>query len=618
MTTPINNFLILASPHGDIRQIKDLLKNNMSKRWVYFGSDFLAFSALERQLADGFTCLDIREQYRNAVESVKFEFTASIDALNRKYGADIEWWMEAVFSRNNYSSELFQNACHLDILRKLLSEKGIIPDIVFVEKAGFTKDILAWAQSHSRSVFVQARPLRLKPLAEWIKPLLDWSRFLSALISRGAAASLSRRLIRQKKAFPRDAVIIQSFIHDASLSRSGELTDRYLPFLHEYAERKEIRTVVHPVLFGFTRGYLSIYARMRTSRIPFIIKEDFLKLGDYVSALSLPLRARRRKVDVKNSGFSHLAHSIKEMRSGECYSAAMNAVLAYRLFSRLKKAGFKPKRCVLWFENQVMDKAVIAGLKAAFPSITIAGAQMFLHPPNLLSLFPVESEVEAGVAPDMLIETSRFQCDRASIFTRSIPCRVGAALRYAHVFKKDGARPPLKLPQTHVLIVLPFDLAESIEILALVKDSLTHLKQPVVVLVKTHPDCNIERIIKSFGRSSWPGSFSTIGGSLVEALKRTSIMISANSSSMVEALACGIPVIYAGSRIMINQNILTGIDPAIARECFTPAELTEAINDFSSLDDKKSQQYEEIANAVKYRYFTPVTDETLAPFFERH
>jgi hypothetical protein len=618
MTTSINNFIILASPHGDIRQIKDLLKNNVSKRWVYFGNDFLAFSALERQLAGGFTCLDIRDQYRNSVESVKFEFTASIDALNRKYGADIEWWMESVFSRNNYSSELFQNACHLDILRKLHSEEGFIPDIVFVESAGFTKDIKAWAQSHSRNVFVQERPLRLKLLAAWIKPLLDWPRFLLILISRGAAASLSRRLNRQEKAFPRDAVIIQSFIHDATLSREGALTDRYLPFLHEYAERKGIRTVIHPVLFGFTRGYFSIYKRMRMSRIPFIIKEDFLKLGDYVFALLLPLRAQSRSVDVKNSGFSHLAHSIKEMRRRECYSQAMNALLSYRLFLRLEKTGFKPKHCILWFENQVMDKAVIAGLKAAFPSITIAGAQMFLHPPNLLSLFPVESEVEAGVSPDTLMETSRFQCDRASIFTKRIPCRVGAALRYAHVFKKEGARAPLKLPEPHVLIVLPFDLAESIEILALVKDSLTHLKQPVVILVKTHPDCSIDRIIKSFGRPSWPGSFSAIGGSLVEALRRASIMISANSSSMVEALTYGIPVIYAGSRIMINQNILTGIDPAIARECFTPAELAEAINDFSLVDEKKSRQYEEIANAVKYRYFTPVTDETLAPFFDRH
>ncbi len=136
-------------------------------------------------------------------------------------------------------------------------------------------------------------------------------------------------------------------------------------------------------------------------------------------------------------------------------------------------------------------------------------------------------------------------------------------------------------------------------------------------MVKVHPDCSLERIKNEFGKLVWSKDFQAVTGSLADNLKRAWIVISANSSSMVEAVSYGLPVIYAGSRITINQNILKDLDSEITRECYTLLELADAINNYIQRYPLKIAEYKEIGNKIKNLYFTPVSDKTLAPFFER-
>lgn len=607
---------IVASPYCGIETIKSMLKDIHAKQWVYFGSDFSAISSLERKLTSGYTRIDYIQIHKDVADSIKAEYVTWIDELNKKYGHEINWWLGSVFSRNNYTSNLFQYACYLEILDRLLSERGVLPNIVFVNSRMLAEDIKKWARKKNISVLIKYKVFDIAFSARLVKPLLDWFRFIIISISRIFAAFISRFNYKRKKALPIGSVIIHTFIHDSSLSKSGVLTERYLPFLYDYASCKGMKVVIHPVLYDFRYSYRSIYTRMRISNVPFIIREDFLRISDYLSALVYPFKSLCREIEIKDFRSFSLSHSIKEMRRQECFSQAMEAMLAYRLFYRLKKTGFEPAHFLLWFENQVMDKAIIYGARQSFPRIKIVGAQMFLHPPNLLSLFPAQSEIDACVSPDILIETSEYQCKRATIFTNTILARVGAGLRYAHVFKKEKKLQSTEFDVPTILVVLPFDLSESMEILALLKESLGYIKHKVSILVKVHPNFSVKLIKKKFGESIWPKAFGIITGNLALALEKASVMISANSSSMVEAVSYGVPVIYAGSRILINQNILKDLDLGITQECYTPLALADAINKYIETCQDKVAEYEEIGNRIRNQYFTPVSDKTLAPFFD--
>lgn len=609
--------LIISTPYGNLKKVKALLKARQAKKWVYFGSKFSTLTSLEQQLTDGFICIDIIEIHKSVVESIKVEYVAWIDELNRKYGFELDWWLGSVFSRNNYTSDLFQFTCYLEILKRLLLKDEIFPDLVFVESAGFAKDLKNWAQSNGFSVIIKHGSFSIASASSFFKSVLDWLRFIVISIIRSFAAFVTRGIFKKVKCLPKSSTIIHTFIHDNSLTKDGILTDRYLPFLYDYAARNGLNIVIHPMLYGFKYSYLAIYRKMRSSRIPIIIKEDFLRVDDYLRAFTYPFRTPGKKIELKDFRSHSFFHSIREMRKKECFSPAMNAVLVYQLFLRLSKTEFEPAHFVLWFENQVMDKALIAGVRRFFPGARITGAQMFLHPPNLLSLFPSQSEVDARLVPDILIETSQYQCKRAVAFMDTIPCQVGAGLRYAHVFRNEIFPQSKGNDLPAILVVLPFNLFESIEILSLIKNSLGYIKQAVSVLIKVHPDCNLERIKKEFGELVWPEAFQVVTGSLADVLKKARIVISANSSSMVEAVSYGIPVIYAGSRIMMNQNILKDLDSEITQECYTPLELADAINSYIQKYPLKLAEYKEIGNKVKDMYFTPVSDKTLAPFFER-
>lgn len=609
---------IIALPNCDIQRVKAWLMDSQAKNWLYFGKDGAILSRLENDLGQDYNFIDTVPLLKSVPDEIKFEYTAWIDGLNRKYGKDLEWWLGVISSRNIYSSDLFQYACYLRILDRLFSEKEGFPDLIFVESKGFAKDLKGWAVRKKINVSIEERLFTEGKAALYIKPLLDWIRFIVICLSRWWAALLSAPLSKKRDAFPPSAIVIHTAIYDNSLSKDGVLNERYLPFLYDYAARNGLKTIIHPMLYGFKCSYVSIFKRIRKSNIPIIIREDFLCLSDYFAALSYPFRRWRKKIEIENFHSFDLSHSLREMRSKECFSPAMDALLIYRLFFRLKNKGFDPSNFILWFENQVADKALIAGVRKNFPHAKITGAQMFLHPPNFLSLYPVQSEVESGVAPDIMIETSQFQCGRAGVFTGSVPRKAGAALRYAHIFEQGRIdRQPAKGKKNIIFVALPFDLTIATEMLFMLKEALPGIRHDLVIFVKSHPDYDLGIIKKSFGNSGWPEAFKVFKGSIADELKNITIMISANSSALIEAVSCGIPSIYAGSRVNINQNMLKDTDMPISRECYTPTELAQAINHYIDILPLKTEEFREAGCRIRDRYFTPVSENTLAPFFDK-
>ncbi|MFA5099330.1 MAG: hypothetical protein WC547_00410, partial [Candidatus Omnitrophota bacterium] len=340
--------IIVASPHGDIRSIAALLDGAPGKSWVYFGDDFLALSSLEQRLPAGSHCIDTVAIYKKTADDIRPGFVRWIDELNRQHRNDIEWWLSALSSRNIYSCYIFQYACYLEILDRLSADKGIVPDAVFVESKGLARDIKAWGRRKNIRVFIKSGPYRKNAFGVRLKPVLDWGRFIVVAFMRCLAARGTRPAGQRAKIPASGAVVMHTFVHDSTVSADGTVKERYLPFLREYSGKIGFQTVIHPMLYGFRFSYRSIYGRMRKSGVHFLIREDFLRLADYISALTYPMRALLRKVTVNDFRSFNLSCSVAELRSNECFSQAMNAVLTYRLISRLRGLEFNPALFILW------------------------------------------------------------------------------------------------------------------------------------------------------------------------------------------------------------------------------------------------------------------------------
>jgi len=612
--------LILSFPVKDTKRIKKIFPESKTIYWLYLGQDFFKRRLIERGLGSRFIRIDIAKLLDEVANDIRYKHVEWIDDLNRRYGKSLEWWFGSISSRNIYYSSLFQNCCHLEILERTWGgnqEKK--PSLIVIESLRLAKSIKKWALKRGIGVEIfNYSFLRNGVLICYLVLFLEWGKFIMKLLSRWIAAYITRSKYEPKDLKIEPSIIVDTYVHDDSLSDDGVFKDRYFPYLHEYLSEKGIQILVHPVLYGFRFNYYSIYKKMRQSKTLFIIQEDYLHFYDYLSALTYPLRLiLHPKIEgypFRNFDVSDL---LKEDQVKQPIEQGIQAILIYRLFLRLGKRGLKPKQIIDWYENQVIDKALIAGTRKAFSQAKIIGAQMFIHPSNLLSLFPSQSEVEARVVPHILLETSEYQCKVAQSFTKDIPCQFVAALRYAYVFDENNAtnRNQKEEQRTKIiLILLSFNITEAIEVLEIINEGLDQINEDVRIIIKGHPDYNSKKLIQMFGEQNWPSRFEIFDGHLREALNLASVVVSSGSSSMIEAAAKGIPVIFLGRQTVLSYNILSNLDMNIVTKCFSIQELIAAINKYLNLSPVQTIEYRKMGRKVRDLFFTPVNEETMSPF----
>lgn len=611
--------LIISLPVKDPSKLRKLFPAGQPTQFLYLGVDFFRRNRLEHQLGSRFSRLDITELHDRVAREIRPEHIQWIDQLNRRYGQEVEWWFNPVASRNIYVSNLFQYSCYLEILERIWKHWDTKPKLIFVETPALAAAIRKWAIHRDIEVHVNfPKSENFYRLSYYWSSLLRYGFFTATLLMRIIAAFASRKKIGAKICSPGKLAIVDIFLCDLSLNEQGEFNDIYFPQLYEYLEKNGFHILIHPVLYGFSFNYFSIYRRMRQSVTHFIIPEDYLRLSDYVHVLMYPLRAYRRKITAEPFRNFDLSDIIDEDHlRGLTDNMSLLAVLIRRLVVRLGQSGLAPRLIISWYENQVIDKALVVAARQAFPQALIIGAQIFIFSSNLLYLFPIQSEVEAGIVPHRLLEMSKHLCNFAQTFTKDIPCCPAASLRYAHIFQAQQEASPAKTGST-VLVLLPYALAEAAEILKILIMALDHIPKAVRLSIKCHPTYSPRELQRVFGGKNWPERFEIYQGTLADAFKGAAVVISSNSSAIVEAAAMGIPVIFLGRQTALNQNVLEDVKSELIMECFTGKELVAAINKYFNLTTEEVEQYKALRERILKLFFSPVTEKTMRPFLGEH
>lgn len=608
--------LILSFPAKNISKLKKIFPEDKIILWLYLGKDFFKRRFLDQALGERFSRIDIARLHEEVAKDMRQEYVHWIDDLNRRYGKNIEWWFGSISSRNIYYSDLFQYCCYLEIIERLWREGRETPKLIVIESPGLAQAIKKCSERRNiNAEIINYSWLNHRAVSCYLTPFLSYLEFSVTLLLRWIVAHITRLKYGSKDLKIKPSVIVDTYILDNCVSENGEFKDRYFPYLYEYLSSKNLHIFVHPVLYGFGFNYYSIYQRMRRSNRLFIIREDYLNVLDYFYALIYPVKVvfwqEIEKLPFRNFDVSDLL----EEDHTKSITYNLQSILIYRLFLRLGKAGLQPDLIIDWYENQVIDKALIAGARRAFPYIKIIGVQQFLHSLNDLNLFPSQSEVEAGIVPDILFETSQYQCTVAQTFTKEIPCKSVAALRYSHIFDNESILDNgIYQKSDTIFIFLSFNLDDAVELLATVKEGLNQINNYIRLLIKCHPICNSKDLVKSFGEKDWPDRFEIFNGNIQEALNQASIVISSGSSSIVEAASKGIPVIFVGRQTVLNQNILSNLSMDIVTECFSTAELIRAINKYLNMGQEEKKKYREMGKKVRNLFFEPVNEKTMSPF----
>jgi surface carbohydrate biosynthesis protein (TIGR04326 family) len=607
------NKICIATTAIDSSRLRKHVAHSETVRWIFLARDYRLMRRLARELGKKFAAVIITDILSQVADEIRTEHIEWIDRLNRANGGQSIWWFGAVSSRNVHSSNLFLYSCYLLVLQRVWQNPDTRPDLIVVDSPGLAECIEFWIKTNNADISVR-RVSSKKMFLRNIRPFLHYVMSVAIFGARYFAALFTRLCLVPKKG-DGPQVVVDTFVHNDSLSEQGVFRDRYFPFLHEFLQAEGHQVLVHPVLYGFRYNYVSIFRRMRKSLTSFIIQEDYLQISDYVAALLAPLTLRGIKIQQGHFRGINLDPVIQEEHRLQPSLPVMQSILTYRLWRRLNLSGVALSWVISWYENQVIDKALIAGVRDAYPGIRIVGAQMFIHIPNYLSLYPSQSEQKAGFTPDLMLQTGEGQCKTALKYAHAIPCRAAAALRYAHLYTKQCGTERSATPQDGILVLLPFFMDETLEILDILLDAVQEIPDGTEFLIKCHPDySSSEEIIDAFGRDHWPKEFRIWDGSLSAAFEKAALVIASNSSSMVEAVVLGIPVIFIKRNSNLNMNPLAGIPSADFVSCFSGPQIARAIARYRALSQEGRNELIKNGLLLRDKYFTHIDDNSLKAF----
>lgn len=523
-----------------------------------------------------------------------------VSRLGAPHGADLDWWVTPLASRNTYVCPLFRRLCQAGLARRLAAAGGISEIVVETPAlAGLLREAVP------AGVRVRAA---LSPLRWRLRTTLGLlRRVAAALYACGSRYLVARLLSPARRDLPEEPVtLVDTFLYPESL-RDGAFHDRHYPGLMQQLTEDERHGVYWaPVLYR-VRNHAAMFRRLRACRDNLLLAEDHLRLGDYAFALGHFLRGRHDLPDTEFLGLRIgplLREAQAETRGG---SGSIEGLLRHRFALRLREAGVRLQRVVEWFENQEIDHGAVSGWLTFHPDARVVGYQGFLASPNYLCMFPLEAERLQGFLPHAVAVMGPALADPAREFCPGLEVVAAPAFRFEALRRLPAEKP--RHGGVVLLASLPLDAVECRQILVMLGEALDGDVSCAgwQVRVKPHPAFP-RRLLEEGDRMGLRPGWMVVGGDLDALLEESDLFVGSASSACVHAIVHGVPAAVAGGRARPTLNTIPDwVDRELWSVCHTAEDLRETLARQSRCDAGTLARRRMAGAAVRERLFRPAT-----------
>ena len=552
--------------------------------------------------------------FNNIASEIKSSYIEMINRVGGKNCNNIDWWISEIANRNTFSSRLYWDCCLLIFAKEILKNQSDISEIK-VDSIRLKKVLYYYICKNNPTINVTLTLNRKKQLKYILFPVLNYFYLLLIYLTRYL---ISKFIIgSQVHLLPPNLTLVDTFVFDDSFDQ-GDFQDRYFGGLNKHLSETEARSFFYnPTLVISLRKTLAVFRAMNTSRQPFLPKECFLKPVDYIFAFLYPLRAIKlmpQKTSWEGLDITPLLRAEWYFHSTSLRS--IEGLLKYQFAARLKEAGVTFRLIIDWFENQSIDKGANAGFRKFYPEVPLVGYMTSFSKYYLCMAHPTSEEYRAGVLPQVVAVCGKGFMSSIKAFCPQIKIVTAPAFRHAWVWQENSQQSDPNY--TTVLVALSLLRDECVNSLKACIEALRYDLPPRVRFwLKPHP-CSIplEKIAKKAG-FALPSEFKIIHGDFAEWLEKADIIVGNESTTVLEALARGIPAIVIGHRSRVTMHSIPDAVPqGLWQLCFTPREVAEAIKFFINQDDNGPEEHQEIAKTVREQYFEPVTGKCFRKFLQ--
>ena len=548
--------------------------------------------------------------YNRVAADICESFNNLIDAYSKQHAKSIDWWVSSPASRNTLASPLFHYCCSIALIQELLQKEEAISEIVTDSKP--FKKILERAFSHHgvdlKVTFV--RPHMKQFLRKIIWPFYSFlaTPFKQLLLFFGA----KRTRPLQKDLLNAPLTLLDTFVNPGHIER-----DRYYPGVIDSLSGLEKESVCFvPLIYGFPPSqYLTLTKRLRSSERNFILKEDYLKLVDYLYAWGHFFRIRALRIGPRLFREIDISPLVQEeISSGREFDSSYAALLNYRFAMRLRNSGVRLRAVIDWFENQIIDRGWNAGFRRFFPKTPIKGYQGFFASPYYLCMYPTTFEYESKVIPNQIWVIGPGLVEPVKKFCPNLDVKVAPALRFKKVWEERRFFPEKN--KFTILVALPMMKHEAMHIMTLLRHVRGKIGKNVRFWIKPHPTMQGPDLQAQLSEN-WEGELEILDEMFNDCVEKSDLLISNASSTCVETLAKGIPVIIVGNRSGLTDNpIPENVNKDFWSVCFSQDEIIRAVQSFQARAGEKGTDKEIYGTEVRKEFFEPVAYENVRDFLE--
>jgi hypothetical protein len=551
---------------------------------------------------------ELKAEYNKIAKNIRGSFNEFIEVISTPYLDNLDWWVAAPASRNIFYSNIFYYCCYLTLLKDLLDQDREI-SLIIVDSKKYKSTIDCYLGKRNILIPVIFIP-NIITLTENVKNLLKPTYVVTSQILTLLRCFISIKTSKKlKKQIPqKPLVLIDTFVVPGFTEK-----DRYYSGLWEKIPLENRESIYFvPTLVNFSsKQFVQTLQKLRDSKRNFFLKEDFLKLTDYVFAIAHLWR--KKKIRIDNAWFSgfNLSKLIKdEFISNKIFVNATIGILNYRFAKRLKETNVKLKRVINWCENQPNDKGWNIGFSKFYPEIDKIGYQGFASTQHELCTYPTKFESINGILPEIFALMGAGCVEDKKKFFPELKTIIVPAFRFSWLWKTRNYLPSNSY--FSILVALPVTINDAIKMLRLIYDMTIKFKNhDFHFLIKPHPLSSIEKIVNqiNFG---WPQFFKIVKNDFHTIIEKSHVLIGSASQTCLETVACGIPIIVLGNFYGLPfLPIPDHISDNIWRHCHSVDEMKDAISYFKDQYSKSPENFKKIGDQIRKDYFSPVTSAAI-------
>jgi hypothetical protein len=544
------------------------------------------------------------------------KFNEIVTEISTPFKKKLDWWVQGPASRHAFSSPFFHYYCILHLIQKLLEDNEFSFSCILVDSLEFKHLVELMLRDlgvdccrvqYDKPSITKLIKLRLKI------PFLIFKKIAQQILAKISGKS-NYEVLKGKP-----LVLIDTFM-TASYTRN----DRWYGLLWENLtnEVKEESYFIPTIVYTPLSKMAQTYRELRNNVRNFIIREDFLTLSDLIYAFQHQRRVKKIKINpVHVFGYDLSKLIEEELYCNQDILTVVESILTYRFVQRLKDNGVQVRTAIDWFEGQVVDKAWNYAFNQLYPEAKTIGYRAFESYPFYLCSYPIPIEGQSDLLPDVMAVQGKGTITTVREFFPKLEVMVIPSLRSQHVWECDLETKIKNLANVvNVLVTLPISLKTSSGIVERVLEAskLVDCKgKNIVYTIKAHPTQTPKDIKANLNVELSDSFIFTNEKFLPPLLHHSELLISEASSTCLEAMACGIPVIVVENQEgLILDPIPRNIPKEIVRKTLSVSQLVEAIEHYVHADIEKQKQLQLLGLEIRSEYFEPLSKEGIDRFLD--